>query len=294
MKKNLKSLIAVLGCSLLLSGCKEDVTSNNNEQNNSNNQQQPQVKEKTIFDVPVEDDVLSIDKVVASSEEIEETIEEKKCEEIFKGSCGGCLIDFMIGSYIEPSCTYNCTFDFEPIIINGEQSKEYTVMSDDRAIAQVSHEEGSGTFTIKGITVGDAIIQARNAADEVVLQFVVHVRRSYTLGELISKLYKTDVYYAMVFGNYLISFTEQDPLKGVMTGADDVETTNIIFNLKDPVPDKMDDFNVYRFKISVDAENSSSQRDYTYLYVTTTADRLFVYDINGIIDIFTDHKVSNK
>ena len=52
------------------------------------------------------------------------------------------------------------------------------------------------------------------------------------------------------------------------------------------------DFNTYKFKISVDYENSQTTRTYTYLYVSTTGDKLYMYYTNGIVDIFTPEFVN--
>ena len=201
MKKNLKTLLTVLGCTLLLSACGNKQTGT--DQSGNNNAQ----KGSSIFDVATGDDVVSIDKVQVKEPDTVTPIVPKTCEEISRGTCGGSLTDFMVGSYIEPLCTYTCSFTHTQ-----SMSGEYTVKSDDRGIAQVSHEAGSGIFTVKGITPGDAIIQAITDENEVVLQFVVHVRSRLSMEAVQDEMYKTNVYYGMFYG-YRLSFTELNPIK---------------------------------------------------------------------------------
>ena len=285
MKKNLKILTAVLGCALLLSACGNN-SSNNGD--NSGNQQGQGIK-KSIFDVPVEDGVVPINQVKIQEKETVDVIEPKVCDEIYSGTCGGSLIDLMVGSYIEPLCTYDCSF-----VHTKTFSGEYTVRSDDRAIAQVSHEAGTGTFTVKGITTGDAIIQAVTEDNDIVLQFVVHVRKRLALEDIPAKLFATDVFYGMS-GVYKLSFTEVDPIKGVLTGKDDFESTSLTFKLGEGVEERISngtDFNTYKFKISADNENSVTSRNYTYLYVSTTGEKIYFYYSNGLVDIFTDYKLN--
>ena len=159
-----KFLIALLGCSFMLGACENTPKPNKIEADN---------------------DVVSIDDIVIEDDEdYEDPIEEKTCEEIRHGNCGGSLTDLLVGSYIEPNGTYTCSFSHSKTF-----SGEYTIKSDDRAIAQVSHEAGTNSFIVKGVTAGDAIIQAVSDDDEVVLQFVVHCRNRIPMNKLAKKLY---------------------------------------------------------------------------------------------------------
>lgn len=298
MKKPFKILATVLGCTLLLAGCNDNAESGNNQQNNNtnenqnNNNQQHQVEEPkyTIFDVPVDDDVTNIkDVVIDPIEDDTPDFTEKTCQQISNGSSGGSLIELMTGTFIEPNYTYSCSFSHTKTF-----DGKYTVRSDDRTVAQVTHEENSTSFTIKGITAGDAIIQAYTAENELILQFVVHVRNRIPMNKIAQRLYNVDVFYGM-FYNYKISFIEKEPLKGNLIGSDDFESTNALFTLDDGVEEKIPngtDFNTYKFKIKVDTENSVTSRSYTDMYVSTTGDLIYMYYTNGIVDIFTDHIVN--
>ena len=282
MKKNLKTLLTVLGCTLLLTAC-------DNNQSGSSNSGDDNHQGTSIFDIPTDDDITPIEDVQVKEKDKVDPIEEKTCEEVSLGSCAGSLIDFMAGACMEPSYTYTCTFTHTTT-----NSGEYTVRSDDRGIAQVNHEAGKSTFTIKGITAGDAIIEAVSDENEVVLRFVVHVRHRYSLEDIIEKMYETNVYIGMFYG-YRLSFTELNPIKGTLVGNDDFESTNLVFTLDEGVEEKIGngtDFNTYKFKISADNENSSTSRSYTYLYISTTGDLIYMYYSNGIIDIFADHAVN--
>ena len=299
MKKPFKILATVLGCTLLLVGCNENAESGNNQQqnnntnqnnNNSNQQTNIDTPEPSIFDIPVGDDVTDIKNVVVDDDGDDLTpIDEKTCEQISRGSSGGSLVELMTGTCIEPNYTYSCSFSHDKTF-NGE----YTVRSDDRTIAQVNHEAGTTSFTIKGITAGDAIIQAYTDENELVLQLVVHVRDRIPMNKIEKRLYEVDLFYGMFYG-YRLSFIEKDPLKGLVTGSDDFESTRAIFSLGEGVEERIPngtDFNTYKFKIKVDTENSVTSRTYTDLYVSTTGDLIYMYYSNGIVDIFADHYVN--
>ena len=233
------------------------------------------------------DGITGIDDIVIDDNDTEEeTIVTKTVEEITSGQLGGSLTDLLVGSYIEPQYSYTCSFSHTHTF-----DGEYTVKSDDRTIAQVTHEAGTNSFTVKGITPGDAIIQATTSDEEVVLQFVVHVRKRIPMNKIAEQLYKVDVFTGMFYG-YKISFLDDEPLKAVLTGSDDFETSYVNFTLIDGVEERIGDgidFNTYKFKISVDTETSSTSRSYTDLYVSTTGDKIFMYYSNGIVDIFTSN-----
>lgn len=233
------------------------------------------------------DGITGIDDIVIDDNDTEEeTIVTKTVEEITSGQLGGSLTDLLVGSYIEPQYSYTCSFSHTHTF-----DGEYTVKSDDRTIAQVTHEAGTNSFTVKGITPGDAIIQATTSDEEVVLQFVVHVRKRIPMNKIAEQLYKVDVFTGMFYG-YKISFLDDEPLKAVLTGSDDFERSYVNFTLIDGVEERIGDgidFNTYKFKISVDTETSSTSRSYTDLYVSTTGDKIFMYYTNGIVDIFTSN-----
>ena len=264
MKKMLKKLVTVIGCALMITAC-----------NGGTN----------VSNLNVDDDVIPIDQIIVDPDipDVPIEIEEKTCKEIHSGSIGGSLIDLINGAAIEPKYTYTCSFSHEKTFTG-----EYTVKSDDRTIALVSHEPGTGSFTVKGITPGDAIIQAYTDEEELILQFVCHVRERIPMNKISNMLYNTDMFYGMFYG-YKMSFISESPLKGVLVGQDDFESTKVNFSLIDGVEERIGngtDFNTYKFKISVDPENSSTSRTYTYLYVSTTGDLIYVYYSNGLIDIF--------
>ena len=262
-----KLITTILGCALMLAACGESTSDINN--------------------LKPDNDVIDIDDIVIDDDDDEEEqIITKTCKEITAGMCGGSLTDFLVGSYIEPNYTYDCSFSHEKTF-----SGEYTIKSDDRTIAQVTHVAGSSAFTIKGITPGDAIIQAVTEEDEVVLQFVVHVRKRVPMDKIAETLYNVDYYSGMFYG-YKLSFIEKDPLKGTLVGNDDFESTYANFNLIDGVEEKIGngtDFNTYKFRISIDTEHSQTSRTYTYLYVSTTGDKIYMYYTNGIVDIFSSN-----
>lgn len=271
MKKLSKILLNILGCTLLLTGCKENSPSGNGK---------------------LDDDIIPIEDVVVednNDEEQEEPIPKKTCQEIHSGSIGGSLIDFLAGAYMEPRYSYNCSFSHTRTF-----SGLYTVRSDDRTIAQVTHDSNSNVFTIKGITAGDAIIQAYTEDNELVLQFVVHVRNRIPMNKIAECLYKVDKFYGMYYG-YSLAFLSANPLKGTLVGKDDFESTYANFTLVDGVEENIGEgaeFNTYKFKISIDPDTSSTSRSYTDLYVSTTGDQIYMYYTNGLVDIFRDHYVN--
>lgn len=239
------------------------------------------------------DDVVNIKDIVIEEEEIiDDEIVEKTCEEISNGQCGGSLTDFLVGSYIEPTCTYTCSFTHTKTF-----DGKYTVMSDDRTIAQVAHAENTDSFTVKGISPGDAIIQAKTSDDEIVLQFVVHVRRRINMDKIGEHLYNVDKFYGMFYG-YKLSFTEASPnIAGTLVGSDDFEASYVNFKCIEGVEERIDngtDFNTYKFKISVDNETSVTSRNYTYVYISTTGEKIYFYYQNGIVDIFTSYDFSAR
>ena len=264
-----KLFATLLGCVFLITGC------SNTPKNNGS--------------TDLDDDIVSIDDIVVEEDnDDEEQITTKTCEEISYGQSGGSLIDLMAGSYIEPSATYTCSFSHERTF-NGE----YTIRSDDRTIAQVTHEANTNSFVIKGITPGDAIIQAVTDDGEIVLQFVVHCRKRIPLNKIGNALYNVDKFNGM-FSGYKLSFVSEDPLKGTLVGSDDFENTFVNFKLVDGVEERIGngtDFNTYKFKISVDTETSVTSRVYTDLYVATTGEKIYMYYANGIVDIFTSYYI---
>ena len=270
MKKLPKILINILGCTLLLAGCKETNETSNNK---------------------LDDDIIPIeDVVIEDDDEEEDVIVTKTCKEISNGTSGGSLTDFAVGSYIEPNSVYYCTFSH-----THSKTGEYTVKSDDRTIAQVSHEAGTSLFTVKGITPGDAIIEGTTDEGEVVLRFVVHVRKRIPMNKIAKELYKTPMFYG-VWG-FKLSFLNDNPLTGHLTGKDDYETSNVRFTLTDGVEERIQngtDFNTYKFTIRVDSENSVTSRTYTYLYVSTTGERIYMYYTNGLVDMFTNTIIDIK
>ena len=312
MSKKLKILAALIGSAFMVTSCGENANSetpidnkpvdntpvdnkpeDNKPEDNKPDDNKPEekpVEEYTIDKVPLDDDIVPIDQITVEDEiEDDDPIVPKTCQEVNRGLSGGSLTDFFIGSCIEPNCTYSCSFSHDKTFTG-----KYTVRSDDRTIAQVVHDENSNSFTVKGITPGDAIIQAYADNNELVLQFVVHVRRRIPMDKIAKKLYQNDVFYGMYYG-YKISFLSDDPLQGTLTGSDDFESTYANFKLVNGVEERIGngtDFNTYKYKISVDYENSSTSRTYTDLYVSTTGDKIYMYYTNGIVDIFTPEYVN--
>ena len=309
MSKKLRILAVIVGSALMITGCEnnenvegnnnntnvtDNTNQNNNESNNNNNNDANNnngKKEYNIEDYKPEDDVISFDNIeVTPPDDIPPVppIRTVTCEQFSRGTAGGSLTDFMVGSWIEPNYTYTCSFKHDKTF-----SGEYTVRSDDRTIAQVSHAAGTGSFTVKGITPGDAIITAVTDEGETVLQFVAHVRERLPIEKIPEHLYSTDVFYGLYYGCRL-SFLEKDPLKGVLTGSDDFETSMVNFKLIDGIEEKIfdgTDFNTYKYRISVDTETSITNRTYTFLYVSTTGDKIFMYYSNGLIDMFSAENV---
>ena len=266
MKKTLKILSSLIGCAFVLCGCKDNVVNN---------------------DIPA--GVVPIDQIKVEDDIPPVEIVKKTCKEVSLGQSGLSLTDFAVGSYIEPSCTYNCSFSHSKTF-----SGEYTVKSDDRTIAQVQHEAGTNTFTVKGITPGDAIIEAKTDEGEVVLRFVAHVRERIPMNKIASTLYKTPLFYGM-YNDYKLSFISENPIAGVLSGHDDFENTTLNFKLTSGVEERIQngtDFNTYKFKISVDTDNSVTSRTYTDLYISTTGDKIYMYYTNGIVDIFSNEYVN--
>ena len=307
MSKKLKILAALIGSAFMVTSCgdknnSETPIDNNPVDNNpvdnnpddnkpeDNKPEEKPVEEYTIDKVKPDDDVVPIDQIVIEDDiDDDDPIVAKTCEQVNRGLSGGSLTDFFIGSYIEPNYTYSCSFSHDKTF-----SGKYVVRSDDRTIAQVVHDENTNSFTVKGITPGDAIIQAYTDNNELVLQFVAHVRKRIPMEKIARTLYENDVYYGMYYG-YKISFLSDNPLQGSLTGSDDFESTRANFKLLNGVEEKIGngtDFNTYKFKISVDYENSQTTRTYTYLYVSTTGDKLYMYYTNGIVDIFTPEFVN--
>ncbi|MBO7614464.1 MAG: hypothetical protein J6T15_02030 [Bacilli bacterium] len=312
MSKKLKILAALIGSAFMVTSCGDNNNSetpidnqpvdntpvdnkpeDNKPEDNKpadNKPEEKPVEEYTIDKVPLDDDVVPIDKIIVEDDDFYvDPIVEKTCKEVNRGQSGGSLTDFFIGSCIEPNYIYTCSFSHDKTF-----SGKYVVRSDDRSIAQVAHDENSNSFTVKGIAPGDAIISGYTDENELVLQFVVHVRNRIPMEKIASTLFENDVYYGMYYG-YKISFLSDDPLQGTLTGSDDFETTFANFKLLNGVEEKIGngtDFNTYKFKISVDYENSSTTRTYTDLYVSTTGDKIYMYYTNGIVDIFTPEFVN--
>lgn len=283
-----KLIVSLLGCAMLVTGCGETAENgeNNNQNNNSENNNNNNKNNKGL---DAEEGVVSIDDIIVEEEEKEEPLIEKTCEEISRGMCGGSLTDLLVGSYIEPSATYTCSFSHDKSFTG-----KYTVKSDDRTVAQVTHDANSNSFVIKGITPGDAIIQAVSDLDEIVLQFVVHCRKRIPINQIGKELYKVDKFTGMGYG-YKLTFLSDNPLKGTLVGSDDFEESFVNFKLIDGVEEKIGngtDFNTYKFKISVDTENSVTQRTYTDMYVATTGEKIYMYYSNGLVDIFTSYGLS--
>lgn len=307
MSKKLKILATLIGSVFMVISCSDknnsdtpiddkpvdntpvDNTPDDNKPEDNKPEEKP-VEEYTIDKVKLDDDVVPIDQIVIEDDiDDDDPIVEKTCEEINRGQSGGSLTDFFIGSFIEPNYSYNCSFKHDKTFTG-----KYTVRSDDRSIAQVVHDENSNSFTVKGIAPGDAIIQAYTDSHELVLQFVVHVRKRIPMEKIAKILYENDVYYGMYYG-YKISFLSDNPLQGSLTGSDDFESTNANFKLLNGVEEKIGngtDFNTYKYKISVDYETSQTTRTYTDLYVSTTGDKIYMYYTNGLVDIFTPEFVN--
>ena len=265
-----KVLLTLLGCALMVTACGESNSSGG---------------------FGAADGITSIDDIILdeSEDSDEPEIITKTCEEVSGGQCGGSLTDLLVGSYIEPNYSYTCSFTHSKTF-----SGEYTIKSDDRTIAQVTHKAGTGSFTVKGITPGDAIIQAVTEENEIVLQFVVHVRNRIPMNKIAETLYNVDIFTGMAYG-YKLSFIKKSPLTGVLSGNDDFESSYVNFKLIDGVEEKVSesfDFNTYKFKISVDMESSATTRTYTDLYVSTTGEKIFMYYSNGLVDIFTSYGLS--
>ena len=270
MKKMPKILLNILGCALLLTGCKEPEQTSNKK---------------------LDDDIIPIEDVVVEPDDDldgEDPIVTKTCVEIKNGSIGGALIDIVNEAQIEPNYSYDCTFSHRRTFTG-----KYTVRSDDRTIAQVTHDENTNLFTIKGITPGDAIIQAFTEENEIVLQIVVHVRKRIPIEKIAQRLYKVDKFYGYM--GYSMVFLSDNPLKGSLTGHDEFETTYVNFTLLDGIEEKIGEgaeFNTYKFRISVDPETSRTSRTYTDLYVSTTGDIIYMYYSDGrLLDIFLDHPI---
>lgn len=204
---------------------------------------------------------------------------------ISTGTMGGCLIDIAIGCYLEVGVDYICSFkpsDVSDISI--------TVSTTDESILVAETDDlAPGKIVLKPKAIGDAILLIRSVElDCLVYRNVVKVRYSYSKEEIADLMYeRVDKWVSTgIYGAYIMSFLENDPLHGVINGDDGSEYTTIVFDLVYKNKITYGGFNFYVFDIEVDPDNSSTMRTFTEVWVSLTGFNILVYYSEGLLEQF--------
>ena len=165
----------------------------------------------------------------------------------------------------------------------------------DESIIQVTFNENSDTvFKVKALKAGATLLKFYSIElDCLVYRDVIRTDNMVPQAEIEDYLFfacdtwKTSPLTIGLAGQFRLTFTSNAPLTMVLSGGDELEAnTRAVIELKYKTMRKNYDFLFYVFEATLDTERSSTNRKFDEILVTCTGNSIYVYDDDGLINIF--------
>lgn len=201
---------------------------------------------------------------------------------ICNGSAGGWFTEISVGRYLSVGRSFDFTFK-----TGNTRDKSFTVKSSNPNVALPTNKGDKKNFILTCNGIGDTILTIEDADEMLVYRNIIRVRKAYSLSNIAEGLYKTDKFVSPAgweswLGSYTVTFTEKNPITGIMKGTDDYEGQIVThnFTLKYDMYYEPTDcycYNVDKF------ETTSSITTLTQIAITRALDTIYIYDGEGVL-----------
>lgn len=213
----------------------------------------------------------------------------KDVESLHTGSVGGSLVELSVGEHLQVNQTYTCSF-----VPADVESKKMRAVYDESMIEFAFVANSETNFTIKALKAGAFVLKLyAEEIESIVYREVIRIDEMIKRDEIENYLFnvadswKTSPLTLGLAGQFKLVFTLDNPLTLVMTGGDELEEkTRAVITLEYKSLRKNYDFMFYVFKATLDTERSSTNRKFDEVLVTCTGNSIYMYDNEGLINIF--------
>lgn len=206
---------------------------------------------------------------------------------ISSGSASGSLVEISVGRILTVGDVYTCSFVPSDFI----NPSIYIVSTVDGILETSQRVAGANTFTIKPLKAGQTILKIYTVEDDcLVYRDVITCADPLTYEEALDAVFETyDIWESSgLLGEYRLTFLTTVPkLSGRVRGTDNYEYTDIRFDCNYVDKEKLYDFSFYCFEMQLDLDNSQTQRKFTYVDISVTADCIYIYYDEGLFEMFT-------
>ena len=198
---------------------------------------------------------------------------ELETEEIVEGgSYGGYFIEINTERLLSENSSYHCTFE--------ASNPKKNIRVESTRPESITVEFGTNPnrdIILKTHAAGDSIIKIYDADEMLVFRKVVRVRKAYSQEEMEDVLFDNDLYLGLQFyGDHRITFTETQPLVGILSGSDDFEK-NMRIKFETTFTAYVEDRDVYQYSLEIIDRDQYSTTVIKTLQVAPTGDVMYLY-----------------
>ena len=214
---------------------------------------------------------------------------------VHSGAIGGSLVEIVAREHLFVNSEFVCTFspsDCEDKHMRAEYDEDLFTLTFDPNVPT------KFTLATKGVK-GSCILRLYSldpGLDCLVFRDVIYVDPVIPKTEIAQYLFSGVDSWATnpetaLMGQYKMDFISNDPLQIVVSGKDeDLETLKATLELSYKSMRRNYEFLFYVFEIKVIKDDSKYQRHYDEALVTVTGNSIYLYDEDGLLNIFYQSK----
>lgn len=209
-------------------------------------------------------------------------------EPLSNGSVGGSLIEIGVGEQLLVNSTFNCVF----VPADGE-NKALRAVYDESLFTLTFQENVDGHFSIRTKDkAGSCVLKLYSVElDCLVYRNKVTVKKAIEEEDIEQYLFDADTWKTRpetisIAGKFDLSFISNAPLTAVLKGSDSEEETRATLELTYKSMRRNNEFLFYVFDTTLDQDSSSTSRKFREMLVSVTGYSIYVYDSQGLINIF--------
>lgn len=212
-----------------------------------------------------------------TSDFVEESVVTLSTKEISSGNLGGYMIEIANDSFLEADNTYACTY-------SPNLSDTTIDVRSSRPESATIEMTGKNAFKVVTHAAGDSILTIYDADGIVCYNKVLHVRTPYTPENILKAVAHYDIYTSTgIYGSYRFVVTDvyKSFATAVVSGQEVTaeKTGKAVFDMdyEGIAENSPFDGHFYYYSCTIDKESSDLPDLIKEVYVSKTADRIYVY-----------------